>query len=68
MKRDLTNAATLAMLSARMRRGAQRKRLEEKVPKPTLKWDQVDAREELARLVGAESQQKVDDAPPENED
>ena len=37
-------------------------------PKKTLTWPQIDARDELARMIGAEAKQKVDAAPPERDE
>jgi hypothetical protein len=33
-----------------------------------MQWIQVDARDELARIVGAEAKQKIEDAPPERDE
>ena len=34
-------------------------------PKKLLTWPQIDARDELARIIGAEAKQKEQDAPPD---
>jgi hypothetical protein len=65
-----TGDERLRLCARQIRRAAKEKAEAERGNRDIkpLQWIQVDAREELARIIGAEVKRKVEDAPPERDE